>query len=392
VGISGSTLTLSMYPYTPYEIYAKELDQNYNAVMLAYNDTVSPWVTLLATEINNVADAELQQYLEALPGNFISQLAGINQALIVFCCNGVGAATCTTNNPQCLSLFGLRNQIRRLGRYSTAPQLRQTILSILGNFATFNPFNVLGGQSRIDRSILTEYIRGGVRQNNTNKYPLVPPSLYYHTVALSLQNDFQFEEYVIVSDGDSASTASLFASTATQIWANRVLSGAKVPLTTVTFGGTKDPSDTAVTAIPASVQGVRIEFPIITSGLIMMTEFLLPSNASIEVAGINEYYQKFLPPPAYFGESLPTMPVQTVYNFYMEPGALPLQYVKIVGDEHIQQFYPKSSLSNSEDLAALYKATARVGFKSTMPQEDSLDDSLLPPESSKDDAANDTAP
>jgi hypothetical protein len=38
-----------------------------------------------------------------------------------------------------------------------------------------------------------EYIIGSVLGTNTDKFELVKPSLYYNTVARSLQNDFNLE-------------------------------------------------------------------------------------------------------------------------------------------------------------------------------------------------------
>jgi hypothetical protein len=42
-----------MYLFAPYEIYARKLDQNNDDVMLADNNTVAPWVALIAKESNN---------------------------------------------------------------------------------------------------------------------------------------------------------------------------------------------------------------------------------------------------------------------------------------------------------------------------------------------------
>lgn len=133
----------------------------------------------------------------------------------------------------------------------------------------------------------------------------------------------------------------------------------------VSYGGTKDPSDTTVAGFPASVQEVQIEFPIITSGLAYLLTYVLPSELKNDLDIIRGIYGEFVPLPPYFGQSLPRMPVMNFYSYYMEPGALPMQYVKVPSDEHIPKFFLKTKFGQDSDLAALYKATADRVFSKT---------------------------
>lgn len=50
----------------------------------------------------------------------------------------------------------------------------------------------------------------------------------------------------------------------------------------------------------------------------------------------------------------------------MKPGAIPLQFVKMHADEHIQQIFNGNSIKDSSDLAALYDETAKLGFSSAV--------------------------
>jgi hypothetical protein len=123
-----------------------------------------------------------------------------------------------------------------------------------------------------------------------------------------------------------------------QLWNNRATMWENrdvppTPLTTVTYGGSKDPADMVLAGFPAGVQNVNLGIPIITAGLLYMLEFLLPPNLAKDVREINEnLYQIHLPVPPYFSEGLVKVPVSNYYNNFMDPGAMPLQYVKMNSD------------------------------------------------------------
>ena len=75
---------------------------------------------------------------------------------------------------------------------------------------------------------------------------------------------------------------------------------------------------------------VQIEFSIIRARLVQMLQFLLPANATAAIDAVNEVYLDAVPLP----------PVFNYHSYYMDQGALPLQYVKIVGDKHIPKGVP----------------------------------------------------
>lgn len=60
----------------------------------------------------------------------------------------------------------------------------------------------------------------------------------------------------------------------------------------------------------------------------------------------------------------------------MQPGAIPLQYVKLNAERHIPQIFNGNSIRDPSDLEALYQQTAVVGFSSIekTPFEESVDD------------------
>lgn len=69
-------------------------------------------------------------------------------------------------------------------------------------------------------------------------------------------------------------------------------------------------------------------------------------------------FAESIAPPPFFGDSLPHMPVVNLYDKFMEPGALPLQYVKYPVDEYIPTTYSATTFTHSTDLADLYTNVA----------------------------------
>ena len=365
---SGNILATSMYPFIPYETFKEQFDITYNNVMLAFEDEVFPVLNTLIQSITNTSDAELQVYLETLPTTTYDDLFATVSALFNFCC-GAGFF-CT--DPRCQELADLGNSIVALGSNPTGAQLRMVLEDVAASVEQYNPFNVLGTleDGDIRPSEVYPYNRGGQRGNLTNKFAAFAEELYNQTIANTVQQNFTFDEYLIVSDGTAGSTACIFSSMLIQLqkngggtfWGNTDIP--VTPLATVTYGGTKDSVDTTVAGFPASVQDVKIEFPLITSGLLYLMRILSPQELSETLTTVNDYYRSFLPIPPYFADGMPTMPVFNYYSYPMGPEAIPLQYVKLTAENHIQQIFNGNSLSESSDLNSLYKQSARLGFSS----------------------------
>ncbi|CAB9508128.1 expressed unknown protein [Seminavis robusta] len=385
VATSGDALAISMYPFIPYEFFQDQYDQTYNEVMRATHLTIFPFLEELAVTIRGYSNAFLQEYLDSLPEDINGRIQSLLLSLASFCCNTQDLTQC--RDPRCLPMGALIESLNTLDEFPTGPQLRIVWNVLLQNFAAFNAFNTLFSLQldRVDPQQSFEVIRGGEMHNLTNRFPFLTEAEYYEIVARAFQNDWQFDEYVVVSDGTAGSTTAIFSSRVQQLWNNRdtmwnnrdVL---PVPLTAVTYGGTTDPSDTTLAGFPASVQGVNIGVPIITAGLLYLLEFVLPPDQAALVRVINEdVYQLTLPIPPYFAEGQPSLPVINYYSRFMDPGATPLQFVKIPSDEHIQKVFTGNSLDDPSDLGALYRAAAKVGFSST--------DTPLVPEESEDESS-----
>ncbi|CAB9503284.1 expressed unknown protein [Seminavis robusta] len=373
---SGYQLAVSLFPFAPYKVFERQFDVTYNSVMLAYNDTVSPVMDSLKLEVNLLTDTQLEAYIEASPTSTGELVSSMIESLLGFCCNDILLETCQ-NLQRCFPLFDLSVSAQTMNQFPSAPQMRSFLQQLTEAFDEYNPFNVLQTLQRgfVDPNKIHKVVRGGQVVNLTNQFTILEEQLYYEAAAQAFQNDFFFDEVVIVSDGAAGSTACIFSSMVMQLWKNRdAWEGREVPITTITYGGTKEPSDTTVAGFPASVQQVNIGYPIITSGLLYMLEFLLPPALSVLLTNVNSYYQSLLPVPPYFAESLPQMPVFNYYSNFMQPGAIPLQFVKIVADKHLPQIFNHNSLASTSGLETLYEEAAKLGFTTDTVVEESEDE------------------
>lgn len=314
--VTGNQLAISMYPYVPFSLFKDQFDINYNEVMLAFEQQVVPLLVEVQRTTDAQTDAQLQVYLESLPADAINQLNVAIVSLFNFCCAGQ-VQPC--QDPTCQELGNLGVALHTLTEFPSGPQLRTVVSELIAAFEQYNPFNVLGtlNLGDVDPGQIYSVNRGGVLQNLTNQFAIMDEEIYYQTVARAFHNQFTFEEYTLVSDGRAGSTACIVSSMVQQLWNNRdeMWNGdfPPTPLTIVTYGGTKEASGTTVAGFPASVQNVKIEIPLITSGLLSMLGTLAPNETAVLISDINEYYQSFLPVPPFFADSLPSMPV---FNYY----------------------------------------------------------------------------
>jgi len=357
---SANFLAALMYPSIPYEVFQNEYDITYNDLMQVYYASVYPALGSIVDIIESLSDNELQEYTATLTKATYNLLLSQVKTLFTFCCG----TDRVCSDPTCQELADLGNAIVQLRFDSSGSQLRQVVDALIKSFMVYNPFNVLGvlETGDIDPTKINEFNRGGETVMLTNKFSTFKESMYNQSRAQSLESNFTFDEYVIVSDGKTGSSACIFSSMMMQVWNNqdRIL---LIPLTTVTYGGTKNPANITVAGFPASAQHTKTEVPIITSGLMYMLETLLPSDLASNVSRVNHIYQEFLPRPPYFADGPAQMPVYNYYSYFMgKTDAIPLQYVKMTADKHIPQIFNGNSLMDSSDLQSLYKQTAHIAL------------------------------
>ena len=119
-------------------------------------------------------------------------------------------------------------------------------------------------------------IRGGVESNTTAKFDLIPVDDLLVLVQSVIRNVTDslggnpFDEYIFVSNGGSASSAAIFPYTCAQLYKNRDRTGATRKVSLLGYGGTGGKEDLSLSDIPASVQGVHLENPIMGDAALSM--------------------------------------------------------------------------------------------------------------------------
>ena len=137
--------------------------------------------------------------------------------------------------------------------------------------AIYNPWSTLlvdrpDDQAALQEAGIVNRIRGGLQSRTTARFNLSPLVGLAYESAQNITAESggnPFEEYVFVSNGVSASAAAILPYTCSQLWKNAEITGARHPVTLVGYGGTGNADDMILSSIPASVQGVNIEFPLI---------------------------------------------------------------------------------------------------------------------------------
>jgi len=195
--------------------------------------------------------------------------------------------------------------------------------------------------------------------------------MYDEASRASLATNHSFDEYLILSNGVAGSTTAIFQSQVRQLWIHRNSTQANSSVTAVSYGGaTNALGDVTMAGFPASVVAIMISYPIIEAGLLDMFQSLLPSNSSFaeELNEASAAYTDTLPIPPVYAHSFPRMPVSNYYVSFMQPEALPLQYIKVAPDAHIPRVYTQVALGEStSDLGDLY-GQASTMFPSYVPQ------------------------
>lgn len=131
-----------------------------------------------------------------------------------------------------------------------------------GPLAVLIPEIVLGGVRTV--------IRGGVESNITTTFNLALQFLFDDAITVSDFLEHEFDEIVFVSDGQAASAAAIFPFEASQLYKNSDRSNVTQKVTLCAYGGTGNQEDFTIASIPASVQGIHLEDPIVGKAAISL--------------------------------------------------------------------------------------------------------------------------
>jgi len=316
--------------------------------------------------ISNVTDsyssAELQQWLDQTNQNQLNSLKATATAMSKFC-----VANCLDSLGSCRAciLLGDLSQLATLFAASPSPTSLVALIRAVVNIGILvEPWTVTQGGTEIllngNVSAVRQVNRGGTETNLTEQVSYFTQPELAATSNIVSDLGPTFDEYILLSNGVSSSAASIFAYFVSQLWKNKDVSLFQSSVVTCTYGGTSNGTDTTLGASIASVEDVQIQNPFITVGALIMLEALLPLNASTSLSSLRQDFSESLPFPPYFADSLPRLPVVNYYDNFMEPGALPLQYVDMPPDQHLPKLFTAVSLDDSFDLHELYEEASQL--------------------------------
>jgi len=279
-----------------------------------------------------------------------------------FCESWICASSCQT-------LQQLTREIDNFLRFPTPPAYLDVWNQLYNVVRKLNAWTTTLAGFRTEDHSYNTVVRGGVAYNVTSRSSLMSLEQYREAAVKALQLRHSFDEYLIVSDGAAASASSIFSSAVEQIWKNRDRSGADdAKVTTVSFGGTGDKADLTMAGVPASVEGVRLDNFLYTTISLLLFPLLLPvmeGNLKDDLLDVARSVDDRTYFPPYFAQQLPRISVQNYYDPFMDPGALPLQYIKMQPDRYIRKFFVGTTFNDDYDLASLYLEASAFFLQST---------------------------
>ena len=357
--VAGNTLVACMFPEMSYELFEEQYDITYNELMLIWQTEVLPTLDSLVLEISSFFE---QGLIDGIIDLYTPDILDTARALADYAFD-ICDDSCEISGfsggceSKCDFIEYVLNNITAFETIPDTSGLGNLLESVYVALLEINPVTVLQiwDDPRIDPTVVRPVIRGGVEQNLTNAFEVFSPDLFDQVVTAASSLNHTFDQFVIVSNGVAGSTAEIFESMASQLWKNRNESLVTSSVFTAVYGGII--GETTMTSFPASVQGVHLEYPLVTQALLYLMESLSPSSTSL-IPSIDTYTD-VLPEPPYFTKTLPKMPVLNYYSTFMQPGALPMQYVLRKPDEHIPKIFTRVLMSDSGDLAELYEDTAK---------------------------------
>jgi len=217
-----------------------------------------------------------------------------------------------------------------------------------------------------------EHFRGGTFDNYTSVFHLVDPFEFTSKQWLKekyIHHPFQFDQYIILGSGSHCgSTTDTFRHTV-QAYAytkNGKNSAAVVPpVYTVSFGGTGEKLDAAVTQFPAGTSGEagNVEELYLIALILRVLNTILPPliGGASSLNSFDKFYND-LPNVCYYCNEAFKMPIYQIYSRLTGPSGIPMEYVNEIPDYYIRQWPRATTFGSDKDLPDLYKLTSRVFY------------------------------
>lgn len=346
----GMMLAQCMYPEVSLENFLNPYDQVYNEPMSIWAERALPFFEKLL----KAPRAEIVSIAKSLTQTQIQSIVNVCEAVV-----GLDGNSSVT--------VALHHAAQRFAANSTVANFEEVVEIYHYIVRSHNPWTVAAGYSTFSSKVCDgrpvcnysevkrkEFIRGGVKANFTETFYMYDRTKY--DAVHAIVNRSYFKEYVLLSNGASGSTANTFQTTVGGIAANGVR-GATASLSQVSYGGTRDPRDTPLTQFA----GGSVSHPVVSGQYVALGALYMGTiifNSTKYEAQMTELFlamEAALPEVPYYLNDWSGMPVTEIYNKFMTPGAMPLEYVDMPPQYHIGQIYTQTKFRNyAGQLPELY--------------------------------------
>ena len=219
----------------------------------------------------------LQERIDSYTSEDLSVFKNASNAMVEICYEAVNIQTGDMSSLMCEQVDYLHGNVTKFVTKRNVDTYFNFFTSLLDTMEEYNPWSVVLNLQGFDLLNITKMlhnagpvtnIRGGVPSNVTDKFDVLSaPTMEWLKdmidELLDTSLNYFFDEYIIVSNGVSGSMAALFPMMSSQLYKNRDRSNVSNKVSLVTYGGTGVADDLAISAFPASVQGIHLEHPII---------------------------------------------------------------------------------------------------------------------------------
>jgi hypothetical protein len=352
----GLNLARLMYPDISCDMFDNKYDMVYNEPMRIWAQVIQPLLDEIEHEWFHVLTEN--DKLKTMMGMTAEQQGEITD---------ISKAMCTLDLDHDADFCGaVRTARKNCTLYISAKMLQR--MPSLQSFSGFvqelfaymkksNPWTVASEFDARMSSKERASFRGGVLANFTSFLEHEPDyPTWWNCSPIREMN--VFSEYILISNGNSGSTANTFQTTVEQMWKNRGISGAMRPLTTVSYGGI--PNDTPLTQFAGGTvdDRVNVEDPFVgLAGLRLLASFSHGSSKGRHLKEAFDLLRASLPEVPYYLQQFPRLPAVEIYNKFMlsDGAAMPLEFVFMPPDVYIPETFYGGVFDDPAGLAGLYR-------------------------------------
>ena len=358
----GLNLAQLMYPEVPCEMFENKYDMLYNEPMALWAGSIAPLLEQVGKLWTEMRESDKERFRRNMTRSQRRELVWMAKAMCIL--------DSDHDQDHCGSIQDIHERCPLLASaelFKSEPSLE--------NFADFVKAYLIFMDNSNPWTVLEEYdvhmgigrqafVRGGKMTNFTNFLPHEPDfPTWWECQPLDEVN--VFGEYILVSNGNAGSTANTFQTTVEQIWKHRKISGARRPLTTVSYGGLGE--RTPLTQFAGGTVDSRVNTEVPYAGMVgfpilaRIFPGLLSSEQQDLMQRVQQQLRHSLPPVPYYFAHFSQLPAVEIYNkFLWESGeTVPLEFIYFPPDVHIRDVYAGSIFDAPEALEGLYRQAAQ---------------------------------